>query len=112
MRSRTSFLSMALPAFHGHAVRASLPTRGFLVRKAGTENAMCRRCTNYDRIHRACNSGAENHSAETAKRKREVNAADHRHRDEVKPDDGKISTAIQNGLREGDEMWGRANYPH
>src|SRR5262245_62628290 len=53
-------------------------------------------------------SSAEDHSAETAKRKREVNAANHRHSDEVRPDDGKIGTAIQNRLREGDEMWGWA----
>src|SRR5262245_34184909 len=57
-------------------------------------------------------SSAEDHSAEAAKRKREVNAANHRHSDEVRPDDGKIGTAIQNRLREGDEMWGWADYPH
>src|SRR6476659_1064438 len=82
------------------------------MRKAGTEDEIWPRPKQYDRTHGACNLGAEDHSAETAKRKREVNAANHRHRDEVRPNDGEISTAIQNGLREGNEMWGRANYPH
>src|SRR5262245_44561601 len=57
-------------------------------------------------------SGLKDDTAETAKGKCEVDAADRRHRDELRPDDVKISAAIKNGLREGDEMWGRADDPH
>src|SRR5262245_61688983 len=56
--------------------------------------------------------GSEDYSAEAAQGETEVDAANHRHCDEVRPDNGKIGTAIQNGLREGDKMWGRADYPH
>lgn len=56
--------------------------------------------------------GSEDHPAEAVQGETKVNAADHRHGDELRPDDGKIGTAIQNGLREGDKMWGRADDPH
>src|SRR5262245_26898850 len=57
-------------------------------------------------------SGPKDDAAETAQGKCEVDAADRGHRDELRPDDGEISAAIKDGLREGDEMWGRADDPH
>src|SRR5262245_20961892 len=61
---------------------------------------------------RPMDSASEDDAAEAAKRKGEIDAADHRHCSELRPDDSKVCAAIENGLREGDEMRGRADDPH
>src|SRR5258706_3400203 len=57
-------------------------------------------------------SVAEDHAAETVERKRKIDAADHGNREKPRPDDGETSNAIENRLRERDEMRRRANDPH
>ena len=57
-------------------------------------------------------SSTEDHTAETAQGESEVDAANDRHRDEFRPDDCKVGSAIQNRLGEGYEMGSWADDPH
>ena len=48
-------------------------------------------------------SVSEDYASETLQGESEVDTADRRHRDELRPHDRDIGTAIQNSLREGNE---------
>src|SRR5262245_3576384 len=55
---------------------------------------------------------SEDHAAETVQREGKIDAADRSHRDKPRPDDREVGAAIENGLREGNEVWRRADDPH